>query len=64
MLELVTALVPGFLKRFLPGCRGEEVTWPDTCLCQGCTQSDCCCDLCWEATVLAESPGESKQSRR
>lgn len=60
MLVLVTALAPGFLKHFLPGCCGEKVTRPDTCLCQGRNQPDCCCDPCWEATLLAQS----RMSRR
>lgn len=41
---------------------GEKVTWLDTCLCQGRTQPDCCCDPWREVILLAGSPQESSQS--
>lgn len=47
-----------------PGHCSEKVTWLDTCLCQGRTQPDCCCDPWREVILLAGSPLESSQSHR
>lgn len=59
------SLSPWLPKSFpFPRHCGEKVTWLDTCLCQGCTQPDCCCDPWQKVVLLAGSPQGSSHSHR